>query len=236
MEASRSSFPFSLSGAETPNVFRRSGSEEECFQGRLYNLGVSGLSFSHLLVAGQSHMSDPTTIILSLRPLPTALSSLRPKKAPDTLGMDKKTELSDRHSINKASPDLPQELPAEHTNSPRSTNAHAFAALPSLRKNLLYTVLTSALAINYISNSSLFTTIETIAASIHLSEGGNAIWMISAYAMAFAACIPLAGRLSDVFRPQWCFLSGLAGICALTLGNSFGKYGSMRTDGIYVKG
>ncbi|KAJ9127750.1 hypothetical protein QFC24_000033 [Naganishia onofrii] len=34
-------------------------------------------------------------------------------------------------------------------------------------------------------------------------QGGNAIWIVSASAMAFAAFIPLGGRLADVLSPPF---------------------------------
>ena len=106
---------------------------------------------------------------------------------------------------------------------PLSTDAVAFATLSRLRKNLLFTVVIVAITTDTIGTSCLFVSTEAVARDMDLEQGGNAIWIISAYAMAFAACIPLGGRLCDVFPPQWWYLSGFAGMSALTLGNSFGE-------------
>lgn len=107
--------------------------------------------------------------------------------------------------------------------SPNS-NLGAFAELSATRKNLLYIVLGIALGVDTLGTSAFLTTIDLIAKDIGLDEGGNAIWIVSAYATAFAACIPLGGRLSDISPPQWWFLAGFAAMSGLTLGNSFGKY------------
>lgn len=112
--------------------------------------------------------------------------------------------------------------------SRQKANTDTLAALSRLRKNLLYAVLTLTLGSHNLGISCLFTTTEAIAADLGLDQGGNAIWLISSYAMAFAACIPLGGRLADVAKPQWCFLAGLIGMTALTLGHSFGMCHSAR--------
>lgn len=104
-----------------------------------------------------------------------------------------------------------------------SANAAAFATLSRLRKNLLFTFVAVAITTDTIGTSCLFVSTEAVAQDMDLAQGGNAIWIISAYAMAFAACIPLGGRLCDVFPPQWWYLSAFAGMSALTLGNSFGE-------------
>lgn len=103
------------------------------------------------------------------------------------------------------------------------TNADGFASLARLRKNLLFVVVTIAMATDTLGTSCLFVSTEEIARNMGLSEGGNAIWIISAYAMAFAACIPLGGRLCDVLPAQWSFLGGFVAMTGLTLGNSFGE-------------
>jgi hypothetical protein len=103
------------------------------------------------------------------------------------------------------------------------TNADGFASLARLRKNILYAVVTVAIATDTLGTSCLFVSTEEIARDIGLAEGGNAIWIISAYAMAFAACIPLGGRLCDVLPAQWSYLGGFIGMAGLTLGNSFGE-------------
>lgn len=103
------------------------------------------------------------------------------------------------------------------------TNADGFASLARLRKNILYAVVTVAIATDTLGTSCLFVSTEEIARDIGLAEGGNAIWIISAYAMAFAACIPLGGRLCDVSPAQWSYLGGFIGMVGLTLGNSFGE-------------
>lgn len=103
------------------------------------------------------------------------------------------------------------------------TNADGFASLTRLRKNLLFIVVTIAMATDTLGTSCLFVSTEDIARDMNLAEGGNAIWIISSYAMAFAACIPLGGRLCDVLPAQWSFLGGFVGMTGLTLGNSFGE-------------
>lgn len=105
---------------------------------------------------------------------------------------------------------------------PRSSSA-VFASLPQLRKNLIYTVISLALAIDLLNTWGLFTAIDKIARDVGLEQGGNAVWIISAYAVAFAACIPLGGRLCDVLPVQWWFTGGFAGMACLNLGNSFGE-------------
>ncbi|KAJ9099734.1 hypothetical protein QFC20_005612 [Naganishia adeliensis] len=101
------------------------------------------------------------------------------------------------------------------------TNADGFASLTRLRKNLLFIVVTIAMATDTLGTSCLFVSTGEIARDMSLTEGGNAIWIISSYAMAFAACIPLGGRLCDVLPAQWSFLGGFVGMTGLTLGNSF---------------
>ncbi|KAJ9108697.1 hypothetical protein QFC21_000017 [Naganishia friedmannii] len=64
-------------------------------------------------------------------------------------------------------------------------------------------------------------TTEIIARDEKLTNGANAIWIISASAMAFAACMPLGGRLADVTPPHWWFVVGCLGMSGFALGNSF---------------
>jgi MFS family permease len=110
---------------------------------------------------------------------------------------------------------MPQDVP--------STNADAFASLSRFRKNLLYTVITLALAIDVLNVWGIFVALERIAHDVGLEQGGNAIWNVSVYAIAFAACIPLGGRLCDVLPVQWWFVAGFAGMGCLDLGSSFGE-------------
>lgn len=138
---------------------------------------------------------------------------------------DEKTYSFDDLSNAKQPVSTQDDQPEENLRQQASSDA--FAVLPRLRKNLLYLVLTLTLGSNNLGISCLFTTTEAIAADLHLDEGGNAIWIVSSYAMAFAACIPLGGRLADIAKPQWCFLGGLIGMTALTLGSSFGRLNSI---------
>jgi MFS family permease len=71
--------------------------------------------------------------------------------------------------------------------------------------------------------TALMTTTELIARDEDLT-GGNAIWILSASAMTFAAFMPLGGRLADVSPPQWWFVSGSLGLSVCAVGNSFGEY------------
>lgn len=103
------------------------------------------------------------------------------------------------------------------------TNADGFANLTRLRKNLLFVVVTIAMATDTLGTSCLFVSTEEIARDMGLAEGGNAIWIISSYAMAFAACIPLGGRVCDMLPAQWSYFGGFVGMTGLTLGNSFGE-------------
>lgn len=129
---------------------------------------------------------------------------------------------------------LPTEFDDDQSTSPQNlhelrqkANSDAFAALSRLRKNLLYLVLIFTLGSHNLGISCFFTTTEAIAADLRLDQGGNAIWVVTSYAMTFAAFIPLSGRLADVVKPQWCFLSGLGGIAVLLLGSGFGTFGRM---------
>ncbi|KAJ9099710.1 hypothetical protein QFC20_005588, partial [Naganishia adeliensis] len=101
------------------------------------------------------------------------------------------------------------------------SNSTIFASLSQLRKNLIYTIISLALAIDLINTWGLFTAIDKIARDVGLEQGGNAVWIVSAYAVAFAACIPLGGRLCDALPVQWWFTGGFAGMACLNLGNSF---------------
>lgn len=111
------------------------------------------------------------------------------------------------------------------TESPHdlSQNSAAFASLPRLRKNLLYTTISLALALDIFATWGLFPPLDLVARDLSLAEGGNAVRIVSAYAMAFAACIPLGGRLCDVFPAQWWFVGGFAGMAGLSLGLSFSE-------------
>lgn len=55
----------------------------------------------------------------------------------------------------------------------------------------------------------------------------QAVWVINSYALCLAAFLLLAGRLADIFRPDYLFLGGLSVLGALSLGVSFvrDKYG-----------
>jgi MFS family permease len=134
-----------------------------------------------------------------------------------TLNLEKERELDPR------SLSFDTTIQPEPTKSSLPTNADEFASLPPLRKNILYVVVTIAMATDTLGESCFFVSTEQIARDMNLAQGGNAIWIISAYAMAFAACIPLAGRLCDVFPAQWWYLGGFVGMSGFTLGNSFGK-------------
>jgi hypothetical protein len=107
---------------------------------------------------------------------------------------------------------------------PSLANSKAFASLSRLRKNLVYTVISVALAVDTLNIWGLFVAIDTVASEIGLAEGGNAVWVISAYAMSFGAFIPLGGRLCDVLPAQLCFIGGFAGMSCLSLGLSFSEF------------
>lgn len=138
--------------------------------------------------------------------------------------------------------DDPDKTAAHSTSFPASdydfnqSNSAVFASLTPLRKNLIYTIISLALAVDLLNTWGLFTAIDKIARDVGLEQGGNAVWIVSAYAVAFAACIPLGGRLCDVLPVQWWFTGGFAGMACLNLGNSFGESydlrGSPCTDGV----
>lgn len=109
-----------------------------------------------------------------------------------------------------------------HATTP-SEPANPLSTLAPVRKNTLYAVLCVSVSTHALSACCLVTSIQIIAHDMHLGTSGNAIWLVSATAMAFAACIPLGGRLADVFPPQWCFVIGSLGMTSFALGNSFGK-------------
>ncbi|KAI5454811.1 hypothetical protein NCC49_003693 [Naganishia albida] len=123
--------------------------------------------------------------------------------------------------------DDPDKTAAHSTSFPASdydfnqSNSAVFASLTPLRKNLIYTIISLALAVDLLNTWGLFTAIDKIARDVGLEQGGNAVWIVSAYAVAFAACIPLGGRLCDVLPVQWWFTGGFAGMACLNLGNSF---------------
>jgi hypothetical protein len=103
------------------------------------------------------------------------------------------------------------------------SNSAIFASLSQLRKNLIYNIISLALAVDLLNTWGLSTAIDKIARDVGLKQGGNAVWFVSAYAVAFAACIPLGGRLCDVLPVQWWFTGGFAGVACLNLGYSFGE-------------
>lgn len=102
------------------------------------------------------------------------------------------------------------------TQHDKPSNSEAFASLPQFRKNFLYAIISLALAIDVLNTWGIFVAIDTIARDVGLAEGGNAVWIVGAYAMAFAACIPLGGRLCDLFPAQWWFVGGFAGMACLS--------------------
>lgn len=114
---------------------------------------------------------------------------------------------------------------------PANIHANAFASLPRLRKNLLFAVIATALAIDVLGTWGLFVVIDAIAEDIGLAQGGKAIWIVSAYAVAFAACIPLGGRLCDVYPAQWWFTGAFLAVACLNMGNSFGESCSREFQG-----
>jgi hypothetical protein len=101
---------------------------------------------------------------------------------------------------------------------------HPLSELSSLRKNAIYFVCCLAIATDALVATALMTTTELIARDEDLTSGGNAIWILSASAMTFAAFMPLGGRLADVSPPQWWFVSGSLGLSVCAVGNSFGEY------------
>ncbi|KAJ9125081.1 hypothetical protein QFC22_000034, partial [Naganishia vaughanmartiniae] len=114
-----------------------------------------------------------------------------------------------------------KEDPSTTTTAPVHTALHPLAALPSLRKNVLYLLCCLAVAADCLVACALVTATEIVARDQDLTSGGNAVWILSASAMAFAACIPLGGRLADVSPPQWWFVGGSLGVSCFALGNSF---------------
>jgi MFS family permease len=134
--------------------------------------------------------------------------------------MNKKDNADQNFQEATEQPKIGKEQPA----TPPSIPAHPLSLLPRIRSNLLYTTLCIALSLDTLSTSSMLASTEIIAADIGLTEGGNAIWIVSSSAMAFAAFIPLGGRLADVLSPRWWFVGGFVGMAALTLGNSFGEF------------
>jgi hypothetical protein len=77
------------------------------------------------------------------------------------------------------------ELPSELTQM-EDPLEDTFAAMSMTRKHILLAIFTSAACIDNIGFNSLLTTTETIATDLGL-EGGNMVWVVTAYGMTFAS-------------------------------------------------
>lgn len=63
-------------------------------------------------------------------------------------------------------------------------------------------------------------TVAQIGREIGLAPS-EVVWVINSYALCLAAFLLLAGRLADIFRPDFLFLGGLSMMGALSLAVSF---------------
>ncbi|KZT34692.1 MFS general substrate transporter [Sistotremastrum suecicum HHB10207 ss-3] len=68
--------------------------------------------------------------------------------------------------------------------------------------------------------SALFSSLPVITSELNMTSG-QAIWVISAYQLTFAAFLLLSGRLSDVYNPKYSFVGGTAFLGVLSLGAGF---------------
>lgn len=147
---------------------------------------------------GYTATSDPLPILTPKSPLVNMMGVV-----------DTTAKVSDEADIvEKTAPlaDATKETASQTTSFPNAfhdigqSNSATFASLSQLRKNLIYTIISLALAVDLLNTWGFFTAIDKIACDVVLEQGGNAVWIVSAYAVALAACIPLRGRL----RPTMC--------------------------------
>ncbi|KAF8510477.1 MFS general substrate transporter [Hysterangium stoloniferum] len=70
------------------------------------------------------------------------------------------------------------------------------------------------------NSSAFFSAIPSISGAIGL-EGNDTVWLISAYQLTFASFLLCSGHVSDVYKPKWVFVTGIAIFGALSLVSGF---------------
>ncbi|TDL21965.1 MFS general substrate transporter [Rickenella mellea] len=92
--------------------------------------------------------------------------------------------------------------------------------LSTPRKILLLIIFCFAQYLDTFSSSALLASIPPISAALNISNN-EAVWLISAYQLTFAALLLVSGRLTDLYSPKWLFVTGAAGMGASALGAGF---------------
>ncbi|WVR08470.1 hypothetical protein IAU60_005525 [Kwoniella sp. DSM 27419] len=129
-------------------------------------------------------------------------------------------------------PSSAEHLPAQSTmgkvesdleKSGQATPHHHQNALSSLapgRKNVLLLCFCLSMFIDAAGVSATFLMTAPIAEDLGISVG-NQPWILATYSLAFASCLLLAGRLSDLFPPHRIYTFGFIGIAIFYLIISF---------------
>ncbi|KZT34695.1 MFS general substrate transporter [Sistotremastrum suecicum HHB10207 ss-3] len=89
-------------------------------------------------------------------------------------------------------------------------------------RSLLLLLFSLAQFIDIFNISALFAALPVLTTSLEMNAG-QAIWVISAYQLTFAAFLLLSGRVSDVYHPKYSFVGGAAWLGSLCLAAGFTK-------------
>ncbi|KAL0250339.1 hypothetical protein I308_102512 [Cryptococcus tetragattii IND107] len=111
---------------------------------------------------------------------------------------------------------------------------HILASLGQSRKNLLLLIFSVATFVDVCNVSGVAVAVAQISQDIKLSYS-QIVWIITSYSLCFAACLLLAGRLSDLFPASIVFEGGFFVLGIFSLIVSFvtsNKYGFLILRGL----
>ncbi|OWZ51699.1 hypothetical protein C351_03567 [Cryptococcus neoformans c8] len=146
-------------------------------------------------------------------------------KNPDAhSAVDKKTPTTSQIEVEKGS---------QHNGYVQDTS-HGLASLGQGRKNLLLLIFSVATFVDVCNVSGVAVAVAQISQDINLGYS-QIVWIITSYSLCFAACLLLAGRLSDLFPASIVFEGGFFVLGIFSLIVSFvtsNKYGFLILRGL----
>ncbi|KAH9947514.1 major facilitator superfamily domain-containing protein [Amylocystis lapponica] len=129
------------------------------------------------------------------------------------------TELGDDSSrVDKTFGESSKDLSAVHV-----VESSAFAILAELsnsRKGILLLLFCLGLFLDCVNNTSLYSAIPVISNQLNIPNS-QAVWILSAYQLTFAALLLVSGRASDIYNPKWVFIIGVALMSIFALVDGF---------------
>ncbi|KAI0073355.1 MFS general substrate transporter [Panus rudis PR-1116 ss-1] len=88
------------------------------------------------------------------------------------------------------------------------------------RRYVLLFIFCLAQFLDAFNNSALFSAIPSLVNDLQMTES-EATWIISAFQLTFASFLLISGKISDIYNPKHAFISGAAGLGAISVGAGF---------------